>query len=337
MIGSLDNPPVMIRAPRFATNRSTLTALTISVAFTAAGLALATGQFHWLREGSDPTFAHIMDQLLGAVILAAGAYIIVVRGWAMISPATLEVGPEGIVTTFAWSKRRLTWSDMRNFRVVSTQAGRAIAFDLIGAANRQTFARSVYRKDYGADAILWRSGDPRVDLNALAALLNEARDRWNKSADAIPTNEDSILRSPQRGLLWRLFFGRISRREYWFTIACLLPLVALIELAYSNAIAIALVTLSIGYSALCCPVLARLRDFGAGARDWKSVVCMMGMAWGLMISATLTGSVDAIFLVSALLVGSAALIFPGVLPSTPGANAFGPPPKGPEIVQVPRP
>ena len=154
MIGSLDNPPIVIRSSR----RKTLLALMGCLAFIGAGLWTVQN-----ASAKDPFSGWVAIIIFG--LLAIGAF------WRLVSPATLTVSEDGLSYTGLTQKTVVPWRDVKGFKyegwvwgVVGTRMGLkppAVTMDFVAFSSSRRLP------------VGWET-----DAEPLCELLNRALARW---------------------------------------------------------------------------------------------------------------------------------------------------------------
>jgi len=161
MKGSLETPPIVIRAARW----KSLLYLLICFFFAGIGaIALATGNmslaFWW-------AYVSVVFFGLGVVLF----------GWRILRPDTLALSPEGIFWRSLWRTIRWSWREVSNFRIVplgpSTQQ---VGFDFTAAHEGQARLRAINAAVAGVEASL--GGGWELAPAKLCDLLNAARAKW---------------------------------------------------------------------------------------------------------------------------------------------------------------
>ncbi len=162
MIGSLDNPPIVLRAAR----AKSLARLGGSVALAALFLSMA---------GRTP----LPDPLLwfGAVVFVLAAIYAV---WQLFRPSTLTLSPEGLRYTTIWKTHAIAWRDIAGFRPARVRSVVLTGFDYSPLYQRNAAVRRFNTTALGVDAALPPGWE--LDPEPLCALLNQARERWGERA-----------------------------------------------------------------------------------------------------------------------------------------------------------
>ena len=192
MQGSLDQPPIVIRSSL----SRTATLLLGSGAFVLGGLFL-------LAQGRD-TFADLLAigffGLCGLVALAM-----------LIVPPRLEIGPSGLTQTVLWRKSRFVWTDVYDFHP------KTLGLATKGIGFRYVRLLQGVRAPSSRNTILL--GGWEIDEQALADLLNAARERW-LSAD--PEGPRTDIPRPRPTLIGAMTGPRINRKAYWLVVISVL-------------------------------------------------------------------------------------------------------------------
>ena len=145
MRGSLESPPIVVRASRLRT--------TLSLALLAAAVGYLI--FRLGQDWSDDDHAALF--LLD-----------------LLRPSRLTLDWRGLTQSRLWKTRRWSWDEVSEFRVLSRMGGRCVGFDY--SVGRGDMRFEGQDSPLGADATLnggWEMGPQR-----LARLLNEAKVRW---------------------------------------------------------------------------------------------------------------------------------------------------------------
>ncbi len=162
MIGSLDNPPIVIRAAR----AKSLAQLGGSLAL--AGLCLSMAGWGQLP---DPMLWSAAALFGLAAILSA---------WQLFQPSTLTLSPEGVRYMTIWKTHALGWRDIAGFRPARVRSAVLTGFDYSPLYQRNAALRRFNTGALGVNAALAPGGE--LDPEPLCALLNQARERWGDGA-----------------------------------------------------------------------------------------------------------------------------------------------------------
>ena len=150
MRGSLDDPPIVIRtAPWKAWLHLGAVGFMAALLWPLYHSPLANAPLAWM-----------LYALFGALVVASV--------WELIWPSRLVIGPEGFAARELWRYRRWSWSEARHFAPAENRFYNFVGFNAVrprGAAPRAG----------GLDGL---NQDWELPPPALAALLNQARDRW---------------------------------------------------------------------------------------------------------------------------------------------------------------
>ncbi len=156
MRGSLESPPIVVRASRLRT--------TLSLALLAAAVGYLI--FRLGQDWSDDDHA--------ALFLLLGGAVIALFLLDLLRPSRLTLDWRGLTQSRLWKTRRWSWDEVSEFRVLSRMGGRCVGFDY--SVGRGDMRFEGQDSPLGADATLnggWEMGPQR-----LARLLNEAKVRW---------------------------------------------------------------------------------------------------------------------------------------------------------------
>ncbi len=148
MRGSLNRPPIVIRTQRW---RAVLHLAAVAL---LGALMSPLARTDWRANG----LAWCLIVLFG--ILTAASL------WELAWPGRLVIGPEGFELRDLWRRRRWSWREARHFRPASNRFYRFVGFDQVKGAGACRDAGDLVQ-------------DWELPPQALAALLNEARDRWH--------------------------------------------------------------------------------------------------------------------------------------------------------------
>ena len=158
MRGSLESPPIVVRASRLRT------LLSLALLVAAVGYLIVRLGETW----SDDEHAEVFMLLGGAVITL---FLLDV-----LRPSRLVLDWRGLSQSRLWRTRRWSWDEVTEFRVLSKAGGRCVGFDY--SVGRGDMRFEGQDSPLGADATLnggWEMGPQR-----LARLLNEAKVRWTE-------------------------------------------------------------------------------------------------------------------------------------------------------------
>ncbi len=162
MIGSLDNPPIVLRAARAK-----------SLARFGGSLALAALCLSMVGRGQLP------DGLLwfGAAFFGLAA---IYSAWLLFRPSTLTLSPEGVRYTTIWKTHTIAWRDIAGFRPARVRSAVLTGFDYSPLYQRNAAVRRFNTTALGIDAALPPGWE--LDPEPLCALLNQAREHWGEGA-----------------------------------------------------------------------------------------------------------------------------------------------------------
>jgi hypothetical protein len=162
MQGSLDAPPIVIRASR---GYSALMLL-ISIAFVASGVLIIKDP-----KGS-PTIAYLVMAFFGTGIP--------IFGWRFIHPDVLTLTPEGISWRSVVRSAQWTWDDVENFRAYAPTGktiSKHLGFDFTESYHaKRGGSRGIVKAITSVDGSLGTGWE--LSAADLADLLNKARVRW---------------------------------------------------------------------------------------------------------------------------------------------------------------
>ncbi len=321
MRGSLDEPPVVLRGPRWQWRR--LRALAIIVV--ALGVLFNRGAGRY----AVPSWVVIGYGLLATLAVAANLLV-------LAFPPTVEIGPAGLLRKALWRRRRWAWEDFADFRPVQYANVEWVGFQRSAVAKPLSLLQQVNGRLTGADGVLFPGYE--IGAAALSDLLNAARRRWARL-------EAGAATAPQRlGLGARaaagflvVLAGRLNRRSYWLGMAALAAIAsATLVLPRATGVQTA--------GALIALVVAqwlgrsRLRDLGVSPW-WILLTFPAALVGGLlgMIAEVILRQSSASLAGSAI--GAGLLLFGpyvaiGFLPGQRRRNRYGPPPGGGEAEAV---
>jgi uncharacterized membrane protein YhaH (DUF805 family) len=263
-----------------------------------------------LRDATDPVFMPFL--CIGFCCLCG------MVGLAMlIAPSRLEIGPSGIVQKVLWRTTRMAWTDVYNFRpAVIGLANKAVGFDYLTERPKGGALRGLNTALAGVQGSL----QPGWEINpqALASMLNEARERWLTAAEAAPRTGPA---DPYRPSLFAGVAGaRINRKTYWlitgvvFAVAIALAFIPGAQRGVGGMTTVFFIRI----------FASRLHDFGRSG--WWQLI-LYGIQLPAIILVGVAGGQPVEVMVAAGLVIQ--LVFTATLGAIPGdrdANRFGPPP-----------
>lgn len=300
MQGSLDRPPIIVRGTRW---RGALALVGSAALVAAILLAIANG---------------VATKTLYASLAFFGL-LSVLGLWLVISPARLEIGPDGLRQTQLWRRRRYAWSEVHDFRPATIGLyNKSVGFDFLVDRPRRERFRRLSAAIVGVQGALQPGWE--VDPHALANLLNQARERWLEPHAAAVTE---ITPPPVAAG----FAGaRMDRKIYAACVTALLAAVVVLWFIPSFGRAAGL-----GVSFLFIQLYAgRLRDIGHSG--WWQITLYAAQILGAVVLATVGGLslvpvMAAIFALQLIFTATLAAI-----PGQPGPNRFGPAPGQPTAV-----
>lgn len=147
MRGSLDHPPIVVRTSRW---KALLHLLSVAV---LAALMSPVARTRWMAN----PLAWMLIVIFGALVLASL--------WELAAPGRLVIGPDGVEQRDLWRRRVWGWGEAHRFRPASNRFYRFVGFDRVPGTS-------------GAGSVDGLNQDWELPPAALAALLNQARDRW---------------------------------------------------------------------------------------------------------------------------------------------------------------
>ena len=314
MQGSLDAPPIIIRARRWYPQMTWLVAL--------LALALASQAFMFLTPGvKAPASAYVAGPFVGLMLI-----LLLLR---VVWPGRMEIGPDGVVVRALLRNRRRTWAEAFAFRPVRYRGIEFIVYDIpAGARAGSALGRAVARSS-GADGLL--AGNMELGADDLAQLLNQARARWTAEA-AAPTPLGAVSPGVRAWSAYlTLVSGRLSRRAYWIGTA----LVATVVVAAGLTTKVGPVVFVFALLAWSFVARCRIRDLGH-APAWLALFLVPPIVAFTLISligSALVGGSDpsVLFFLGFFVTGLVVLgqiILLGALPGQPGHNRYGPSPLG---------
>ena len=291
--GSLEQPPIVAKATR----RRAVVPLATGLPLLLIGAAVCTHSQAARTSG-------LIYFLLGFVLVTGGIL-------ALVVPAELVIGPEGVQLKGALRTRRYGWDQTANFRLIKLRRTQMIGFDRPGSQTIMRDVASALRAvsvSGACDAMFPGRWD--APLETVLAALNEGRARWGGIAAA-----RAPLPRPRHAT-----GQRIDRRVYWIAAGLLLAIGVVLALLTHGARFV-----SGGLMVMWVWVIARrLHDIGrsgwwqAGAYATEAVLVfgLMGFGHAGALAATAAaGLLHLLFLAGV-----------GLIPGTPGENRYGPPP-----------
>jgi uncharacterized membrane protein YhaH (DUF805 family) len=239
--------------------------------------------------------------------------------WTLIAPPQLEIGPSGISQRVLWRTSRFAWTDIYDFRPATVGLSRkTVGFDYLKPNPGRDGLRKLNSSIAGVQGVLQSGWD--VDPATLAALLNQARERWLGGV-AGPVN---VATQPPSPTGFAGFAGnRLNRKTYLIASAILLA--ASIGLGFlpasARGVGLAFTLFFIRLYA------ARLHDLGRSGW-WQLVLYGVQIAIVVAVLAVGMQSID-LALGAAFLVQLLFTAVLGAVPGQPGENRFGPSPGQP--------
>jgi uncharacterized membrane protein YhaH (DUF805 family) len=296
MQGSLDQPPIVVRATR---------ARAIWLVIGSA-IFVAIGIFLW--SPTDSAVARLF--CIGFFGLCG-----IIGLGILIAPPRLEIGPSGLTQTALWRTNKFAWTDVHNFRpTIIGLTNKVVGFDYLTTRQKGAALRGLNTALAGVQGSLQPGWE--IAPQALANLLNDARERWLGAAKDTPQLAPAA--PSQHFLLAGVASARINRKVYWLTTG----------VVFAVAIALAYVPgLQRGFGSLATLLFiriyaSRLHDFGRSGW-WQlalygiqlPAIILVGTVWGQPTSVMVAVGVLIQLIFTAVL---------GVIPGDRGSNRFGP-------------
>ena len=161
MQGSLDDPPIVVRAARW---KSSLYLL-IGVVFVSIGVLMLVTE-HTTGMRLEALFVTVFFGLCVAVFT-----------WQLVWPGELVLSPEGLRVRQLWRGARYAWSDVRDFRPYSPGGGAShVGFDFAPDYPKARRMRALASGLGGVEGGLGTGWE--MSPGALCDLLNAARAKW---------------------------------------------------------------------------------------------------------------------------------------------------------------
>ena len=300
MQGSLDNPPMVIRAGR---GRGALVLL-------FAAMLLASGGLRLSGSGGFNGFALAM--------LVASALVGAMGLWMVVAPARLEIGPGGVSQKVLWRNHRYAWNEVYDFRPVQLGGfSKTVGFDFLIPRRKSAALLKFNASVTGVQAIF----QPGFEVKPveLADLLNRARERW---LDARPGAAEPDRPATPPPMASGFVGARMSRKIYWIAIAA----VTLLSVGLSFLPGLGTASGGISLVFFIRIYATRLHDIGRSGW-WQLGLYAVQIAAAIAFAAG--GASIPIVTYAALLVQLIFTIVLGVIPGNPAVNRFGPPPGQP--------
>jgi len=305
--GSLDAPPIVLRAGPI---RGAALAV-IGIGLGLLLLSLAVG-FHI----DDPSIA------VGVLILSLIGALGVVM---LVRPTTLTIDRDGLTLRVLGRTRRYAWVDVHDFRAMRIGlVSKLVGFSFVNQAARGATTRQFNAAMTGVEATL--SPGLEMKCEALADLLNEARERWLYGAAPGTAGAAGMVAAappaPSAGQRPRsvIAAGRMNRKVYWIVVGALFGASFLIGLIPGvNGLGI------FGLVLLIRVYAVRLHDIGRSGW-WQLVMFAVMIAAGVAGGVLTGGGSEVAIEGGASLVQLALTVALGAIPGQPAANRFGPPP-----------
>ena len=161
MRGSLDQPPIVIRASRWKS------ALYLLICALFAGI----GAFALVLEGARWS---LWWAYVSIVCFGAGAILF---AWRFVRPDSLVLSPQGIEWRSLWRTNRWSWREVIGFRVVPLgPATRQVGFDFTPDYPRSQRLRRINAGLVGIEGSF--GGGWELGATKLCELLAAARAKW---------------------------------------------------------------------------------------------------------------------------------------------------------------
>ncbi len=297
MQGNLDQPPIIVRA-----NRARAIWLVIG-----SSIFVAIGVFLWGPTESAATrlFCIGFFGLCGVVGLGM-----------LISPSRLEIGPSGLVQTVLWRNTKFEWADVYNFRpAIIGLTNKAVGFDYLTERPKRAALRGLNTALAGVQGSLQPGWE--VAPEALAGLLNDARERWLTAAGGSPP---IVPAAPYRpSLLAGMAGARINRKAYWLSTGVVFAIA--FALAYVPGMQRGVGSLTTVFFIRI--FASRLHDFGRSG--WWQLALYGVQLPAIILIGTAGGQPISVMVGVGLLIQLIFTAVLGVIPGDRDANKFGPP------------
>jgi hypothetical protein len=178
MQGSLEQPPILIRASRW----KAALVIVVSAGFMAIGVMMLVD---WRPEPAWHS----------QVVLAVFGFGLIIGLGSVLWPSSLEISPAGLALRVLFRRRRWRWNEIGNFRVIRIERTGMVGFDVADGQGGASRLKRLNSYLVGVDGAL-PAGWP-VPAESLATLLNEARARWLPVSAMAPTAPPAS-RTPRR-------------------------------------------------------------------------------------------------------------------------------------------
>jgi uncharacterized membrane protein YhaH (DUF805 family) len=305
MQGSLDQPPIVVRGSR---------ARAIWLVIGSA-IFVAIGVFLW-----SPTQSAVMRWSCIGFFGLCGALGLAI----LIVPSRLEVGPSGLTQTVLWRTGRFTWTDVYNFRpAIIGLTNKTVGFDYLTPRPRRTALKSLNAGLAGVQGSLQPGWE--VAPEALASLLNEARERWLVGAEIATQPLPAPTPRPQSSLAAALAGTRINRKIFWLATVIIFGIVIVVSFIPPLRGFVRYLTLFLFIRVYA----ARLHDFGRSAW-WQAIMYVLQFALVIALSLGVRHQFG-VAILAGFLVQLTFTIVLGVIAGDRSANRFGPPPDQPDL------
>ena len=166
MLGSLDNPPIVIAMSR----GKIVLLLLVSVVFVAGGVFLL------VHDPQDPGDPHNLRSYLCILFFGLGVLIF---GWRLLVPTRLELTPAAIRWFDGRKTHSYSWKDIAEFRAYRPSprtTSKYIGFEYVPGHPNRAKAAALARALVGVDGGF--GGQWEMPAQDLAGLLNEAKRKW---------------------------------------------------------------------------------------------------------------------------------------------------------------
>jgi uncharacterized membrane protein YhaH (DUF805 family) len=234
----------------------------------------------------------------------------------LISPSRLEIGPSGLVQTVLWRNTKFEWADVYNFRpAIIGLTNKAVGFDYLTERPKRAALRGLNTALAGVQGSLQPGWE--VAPEALAGLLNDARERWLTAAGGSPP---IVPAAPYRpSLLAGMAGARINRKAYWLSTGVVFAIA--FALAYVPGMQRGVGSLTTVFFIRI--FASRLHDFGRSG--WWQLALYGVQLPAIILIGTAGGQPISVMVGVGLLIQLIFTAVLGVIPGDRDANKFGPP------------